>query len=100
MTREEAFDSLTKTEIPEHLHGGLVRYVVSGIRPGGFLCACICLNTEEAVMRAADETTKRSIPVITTWLLTEAPEEIVGTPELMEAWILTKAKERTYAARR
>ena len=94
MTAQEMAESLQKAEIPDHLHGGLMRYVLQGIRPGGFLSACIALKVEEAVQRAADEPTKRSIPKITTWLLTEAPEECVGTQELMDAWIAKKAEER------
>jgi hypothetical protein len=58
------------------------------------------LNVEEAVLRAADAHTKGSIPKITTWLLTEAPAQCVGTRDLMEAWIKKRSKERHDAVNR
>lgn len=97
MTETEARESLRDSGIPSHLHDGLIRYVVSGIRPGSSLTSCIVLNVEEAVLRAADAFTKISIPNITTWLLTEAPAECVGTRDLMEAWIKKRSKERQEA---
>jgi len=86
--------TLRQEGIPAHLHGGILRYVIQGIRPGGFLCSCIAMNTTEAVMRAADQHTKEAIPKITTWFLTVAPPDCCGSPENLEQWIRTKLEQR------
>ncbi len=94
MTAQEVIDSLTKAEIPEHLHGGILRYVEVGIRPGGFLCACIAMDAEDALHRAADIETSVAIPAITHWFLFDAPAGCAGSRETLEAWINSKRVER------
>jgi hypothetical protein len=94
MTAQEVIDSLTKAEIPVHLHGGILRYVDVGIRPGGFLCACIAMDADDALKRAADIETSIAIPAITHWFLFDAPQGCAGSREKLEEWIASKRNER------
>lgn len=79
MTPEEIRASLTDNEIPEHLHDGIVRYLVQGIKPGGFLRAIIRMDVEEAHIRVFPPT-RLAIPKLMTWFTTQAPPECSGTP--------------------
>lgn len=40
--------------IPEHMHGGVYRYVMHGVEPGDFLCALLENDFMEATGRADD----------------------------------------------
>lgn len=93
MTAQEMRDSLRAASIPEHLWGGIIRYVIDGIRPGDFLCAVIRMDIEEALRRAF-LTTRPAIPTLTTWFLTEAPADCAGTPTAVDDWISKKRIER------
>lgn len=86
MTADEIRESLRAEGIPEHLWAGIIRYVIDRIRPGGFLCAVIRMDVEEAHRRVFPPT-RPAIPKLTTWFLTQVPEGCCGTPTCIEDWI-------------
>lgn len=72
--------------LPEHLRGGVQRYIEHGIQPGHFLTAVICNDLIEACGRA-DETCKRELFNIVKWFYNEAPVLCWKSPERMLAWM-------------
>lgn len=72
-------------ELPEHLRGGLLAYVLHGIQPGGFLCAVIENDLCEAVCRA-DSTSLPALPAAVRWLYQYAPGPCWGSLEKRHAW--------------
>jgi hypothetical protein len=99
MTVGEMTATLIAEGIPEHLHGGILRYVDQGIRPGSFLSACIARQMEVAVLMAADTATAIAIPAITHWFMFHAPGDCSGSELVMEAWIHTKRAAREVSRR-
>ena len=72
--------------VPHHLRGGIERYILNGIRPGGFLCAVLRNDLQDAVAHA-DDMSYRGLRALTSWLLHEAPPECHGDREALEKWI-------------
>jgi hypothetical protein len=85
--------SLVDYGVPENLHGGLVRYIISGIRPGSFLCSVLANDLLFAVCRADDNVTVESLRAVTRFLNTEAPQQCHGSHGLVADWIRNKEKE-------
>ncbi len=77
----EGVENLTR--LPEHLRGGMKRYLDAGIQPGFFLTACIENNLVEAVTRVGDTEDLRQIA---TYLYTFAPAPAWGSKEKRLAW--------------
>lgn len=77
---------LVKTEVPEHLHGGLARYLVHRIRPGSFLTAVLENDLKMAVAKA-DSTSRRALPELVDFLYQLAPRKSWGSVEAVEAWV-------------
>jgi hypothetical protein len=71
--------------VPEHIRGGLIRFVDHGILPGGFLQAVLSNDLPEACARADDENRPRLFAIVR-WLWNEAPATCWGSPEAMRAW--------------
>ena len=71
--------------IPDHMMGGVERYIENGISPGHFLTAIITNDLREAVGRADDENVK-NIPAYVGYFYNEAPLACWGSPESMKAW--------------
>jgi len=73
--------------IPEHMKGGLDRYVRLGIRPGGFLQAVLRNDFVEAMIRA-DMQNKQHLHEYALLLLGGViPDEAWGSAEAVNSWI-------------
>jgi hypothetical protein len=91
-------DKLVKTNyccrqwyIPEHMMGGIRRYVDDRIKPGKFLTAIICNDLSDAVGRADDENLK-NLPAYVAYFYNEAPSDSWGSKEKMNDWLGTDKK--------
>ena len=71
--------------VPTHMHEGMVRWIVLGQRPGGFLTAVLENNLKEAVMRA-DDINARMLADTVGFLYSCAPPMCWGSPEKVKAW--------------
>jgi hypothetical protein len=78
----EAVEALV--ELPNHLRGGLQRYLEAGIEPGGFLLACIEDRFSDAVARA--KVPEDDLLAVGRWLLMHAPGMAWGSREQRIAW--------------
>ena len=72
--------------IPEHMIGGLRRYIENGIPPGHFLTAVLCNDLRGAVDRA-DDTNRRRLADYVIFLYNYVPSQCWGSPEKFEVWI-------------
>lgn len=93
MTDKEILDSLERASVPKHLRGGIVRYIISGIKPGSFLCAVIANDLISVLCRASDDLSLEDLRAVCRWLHNDAPDRCHGTYVLMADWIIAKAKE-------
>lgn len=78
--------------VPALLCGGLTRYVLYGIAPGGFLCAVLQNDLMGATARGEDENLA-NLKVICQWLYNYAPQKCHGSKEAFEAWVETHGLE-------
>jgi hypothetical protein len=74
------------TQVPEHIRGGLVRYILLGIPPGDFLQAVLSNDLMESFARADDET-RRGLFRICVFLHEAAPSGCFRGEDRMRAWI-------------
>jgi hypothetical protein len=72
--------------VPQHLRNGLARYILHGIRPGGFLDALLVNDLRLSVHRA-DAESLRAIPQVLEFLHWNAPSACYGTPQRHDAWM-------------
>jgi hypothetical protein len=84
----EARRGLTASQVPAHLHEGLLRYVQDGILPGSFLQAVLCNDLREAVSRA-DPFAFVGLPALITFLEYHAPIPAWGSRRRVLAWTTT-----------
>ena len=75
--------------IPQHLRGGMLRYLQDGIQPGHFLTAVLENNLMEAMARA-DEMSRAGLYSICQFLYNHAPMACYGTPETVRKWMERK----------
>jgi hypothetical protein len=75
--------------IPEHMRGGIIRYIDHGIEPGHFLTAVICNDLKGAVARGDDEN-QQILPDYVKLFYNYAPGECWGSKANMEGWIKLK----------
>lgn len=73
--------------IPVNLHAGLSRYLLDGIRPGGYLTAVITNNLRQSVHLAAEPVTPEHTAAIIRFLEMNAPGPSWGSVEKMEKWL-------------
>lgn len=78
--------------IPQYMWGGLVRYLVHGLRPGDFLTAVLSNNLSEACAQA-DDTNRHHLFDYCFWLYNYAPADAWGNPDAVRYWL---AKPRQY----
>lgn len=78
--------------LPEHMQGGMKRYIEDGIPPGGFLYAVLCNDLMGAV-RKADDINQHRLIDYARFLYNEAPSNCYGSPQKVEAWIDAKQNE-------
>lgn len=72
--------------IPEHMIGGLVRYIVHGIPPGSFLTAVLSNDLMEALGRA-DDVNRYCLHRYGQFLYSVAPSGCFRSPEAFDAWV-------------
>lgn len=77
--------------LPEHIRGGVRRYVEEGIIPGDFLQAVIRNDLMESFSRA-DETNIARMFDIVSFFYNETPNACWGSEEKMLSW-MKRAKE-------
>ena len=72
--------------LPPHMIGAVVRYVLHGIPPGGFLSAVICGNLYDAIRRA-DDVNKNALPEYGMFFTNYTPIGCFGGQKIMSDWI-------------
>ena len=75
--------------IPEHMRGGVRRYLEEGIEPGSFLLSLL-ENNFIRVCRQADATNRELLFVWAEFLWWEMPGGSWGSPEKVEAWMKSR----------
>jgi hypothetical protein len=88
----EVVAALAASGIPEHLHGGLVRYFRDGILPGGFLQAVLCNHVADARYRYGGQDAEATIGGLIRFLLDHAPFDAWGSREKVLAWTTTPGR--------
>lgn len=71
--------------VPEHMHAGIINWIVYGIRPGDFLNAVIENNLALAVMHA-DPINYANLKALVGFFHNEAPASCYGGPENVKRW--------------
>ena len=71
--------------IPVRMQRGLARYVIDGVKPGGFLRALLANDLVHAVGRADDENI-RLLPNYVRFLYSEAPADCWGSELQLSTW--------------
>lgn len=89
---------MDKFGVPEHLQGGIHRWIESGVVPGQFLQAVIRNDLFDAVARA-DDVSLGGLRTITLFFYNEAPGGCWGSPMKMREWIATHEKKRVEAGK-
>lgn len=72
--------------LPEHIRGGIKRYIEEKIPPGGFLTAVLS-NDLVRSFASADHVNRHMMFDIVKWLYNEAPKNCWGSPERVKAWL-------------
>lgn len=86
MTSETVYADLAAAGVPEHLHDGIVNYLVHRIPPGHFLGAVVSNDLVEAIGRA-DENSLRGLRAIVAFFYNDAPSTSWGSPVKVSAWL-------------
>jgi len=82
---DEAYVKLLQSDVPQHLHGGLARWIREGQRPGDFLRAVLTNNLFESMARA-DLDSRAGLHALTMWLYGYAPSGCWGSVEAVKQW--------------
>lgn len=85
--------------VPVHLRGGLENWIRYGIEPGGFLYA-VLTNDLRGAMNRGDETSRKYLFGIVSWLWNRAPAACWGSPETVELWASEAPRRRIAATAR
>lgn len=89
--------SLIDRDIPLRMHGGLIRWILDGIKPGHFLTAVIENNLSESISRG-DEINIALLQNYVKFLYNDAPSNCWGSKEKVELWAQQKGfKSQRYA---
>lgn len=86
--------SLGESRVPEHLHDGLMMFVVHGVKPGDFLTAVLENNLLRA-FEVADPESEAGLRSTLEWLYTGAPSGCWISPGAVLAWCLRGGLLRT-----
>jgi hypothetical protein len=76
-------------EIPQYMHGGIIRYIEDGIMPGDFLSS-VLQNDLKGACGAADQNNKHLLWDYVAFLYNNAPSMCWGSPEKVKAWVEEK----------
>jgi hypothetical protein len=83
--RAQLTRSLVEAGVPEHLHAGLLAYVLDGVPTGGFLRACLENNFVDAMCRAID-LDEVALLAVAKWIFNDAPPRCWGSPGVVKTW--------------
>lgn len=72
--------------VPAHLQGGMLRWLVLGTEPGGFMRALLT-NDLMRVYDRADELSRAAIGDLTVFLYNYAPSGSWGSSENFKSWV-------------
>lgn len=72
--------------IPEHMRGGLARYVMDGVQPGDFLFALLSNDFMEAAGRADDENIE-AFKAYARFFYNDIPMACRGSQKRVREWI-------------
>src|SRR5262249_47636391 len=86
--RNELPGALSFYHVPAALQGGIVRYMVDGVLPDGFLQAVLCNNLVQAC-RQADSANIFRLRDVVDFLTACAPPNSWGSRERVLAWTST-----------
>lgn len=84
------------SELPEHLRAGMQRYIENGVRPGGFLAACVKNELRDAVCLANHA---MDLSHVVGFLMHQAPALCWGSGIAHEMWVGIGGKEGFDAAK-
>jgi len=82
---DEFYNSALENGVPEHLVGGLTRYVIMGINPGDFLTAVLSNDLMEAFGRA-DRNSLAGLEGLMKFIYNYVPSACHGSKEKVSAW--------------
>ena len=95
MNEAELRTSLNECNVPQHLHDGLVRYMLYGILPGNFLTAVLENDFEGAVFSSSGEqfSTLRALAMFLHW---HVPSYTHGSMASVRKYEVRVKTEREY----
>jgi hypothetical protein len=77
---------LVHTQVPEHLHEGLIAYILDGRPTGGFLQAAISGDLFQSVARG-DLRSQAGLANLVIFLVNHAPAGAFGSYEAYASWV-------------
>ncbi len=83
-------------EVPQHTLQSFTNYVEHGAPPGGFMCAILADDLQDARGRA-DEANLANLPAIVAYRDTQIPRECWGSRAAMKDWMDAKKEARDKA---
>jgi hypothetical protein len=84
-TEQQLRYNLDRFQIPIHMHNGIIRWILDGIRPGTFLCAIVENNLKESIMRADIDNITRLIAYVN-FFYNAAPGGCWGSVDKVRQW--------------
>ena len=78
--------------LPEHLRGGVERWIEHGVQPGSFLKAVLDNQLFQAHMNA-DDKSFLALRDICRWFYNHAPRGCYGSPEQTASWCEVRRRE-------
>ena len=72
--------------VPEHLWGGVKRYILNGVRPGSWLSAFFAGDLFEVMARGDDEALA-GLKALTTVVVSQGPIGCRGSRERVDEWV-------------
>ncbi len=85
-TREALQEALLKHDVPEHMWGGIERYLFDRVQPGKFLRSVLENDLKEAACRA-DGINQSRLRNYMLFLYDAAPHLAWGSPEAVRKWL-------------
>lgn len=82
----ESLQALHSLYVPDHMHGGIIRYYESRIPPGDFLLAVINNDLKLACMYG-DDVNKNCLPAFVAWFYNYAPSGSWGYEGAADKWL-------------
>jgi len=77
---------LRTSNVPVHLHDGLVGYLVHGCPPGSFLTA-VLMNDLVGAIAHADDVSAAHLQPLVRWLYRYAPANAWGSCDTVHLWV-------------